>query len=468
MPLVEMSPTAFDDLLGPERSAAFAASLERRRTAQHENTLWHVNSTGQGGGVAEMLQSTLGYLLGAGIRCRWLVIDGDPEFFVVTKRIHHLLHGKPGDGQGLDERSREAYERALAPDVDNIQRIVSRGDVVILNDPQTLGLAPVLQRIGATIIFTCHVGVDAANEHTRAAWQFLSPYVAATHRQVFSRAQYAWDGLDSDQVVVIPPCLDAFSAKNQDLDDDTVAAILSAAGVVPNGAGPQPTFARRDGTTDKVSLRAAMTETDAVPHGVPIVTQVSRWDPLKDHGGVMAGFVQHVAPESDAHLVLAGPSPEGVTDDPEGAEVFAQLREQWSNLPPDLQARVHLASLPMDDIEQNAAIVNALQRHSTVVVQKSLAEGFGLTVAEAMWKGRPTVGSRVGGIQDQIEHGRSGLLVDDATDVDEFGRMLSGLVTDAGEQTRLGAAARERVCERYLAPDHLGAYLDLAGAISGG
>jgi trehalose synthase len=463
--IASRSPDVFEAVIGSRRARDFAAALGRARDRQGSHTLWHVNSAAQGGGVAEMLQSILSYLLGAGIDCRWLVIDGGEEFFELTKRIHHLLHAEPHDGPSLDLRARRTYEGALRADAERIVELIHPGDVVVLNDPQTLGLAPSLRRAGARLIFTCHIGADRPDEHTRTAWEFLSRYVGETDRQVFSRPQYVWEGLDPQRVAVIPPCLDAFSPKNQELDAQTVASILSAAGMIADDVTGSAEFIRQDDTRGKVSSRAEMIELAPIPRTGPIVTQVSRWDPLKDPGGVITGFVAHVPTESGAHLVLAGPAPESVADDPESQQVFAELREQWRGLPDEQRARVHLGCLPMDDPEQNAAIVNALQRRSDVVVQKSLAEGFGLTVAEAMWKHRPTVGSRVGGIQDQIEHGRSGLLVDDPHDPAEFGVAVAGLLADAPARARLGAAAHERVTDHYLASEHLTRYLDLMAAL---
>jgi trehalose synthase len=156
-----------------------------------------------------------------------------------------------------------------------------------------------------------------------------------------------------------------------------------------------------------------------------------------------------------AHLMLAGPAVAAVVDDPEGALVLDQTRAALERLPDGVRERCHLATLPMIDAEENAAIVNALQRHAAVVVQKSLAEGFGLTVAEAMWKARPVVASRVGGIQDQIEDGRSGVLLDDPADLEAFGAALTGLLRDPAGADRMGAEARERVREHYLNARHL-------------
>jgi trehalose synthase len=193
-----------------------------------------------------------------------------------------------------------------------------------------------------------------------------------------------------------------------------------------------------------------------------MITQVSRWDRLKDPLGVLRGFVEHVEGD-DVHLVLAGPEAKSVADDPEGAAALQEVQDAVAELDDEARKRVHLAPLPADDVEENAAIVNALQRRSQVVVQKSLAEGFGLTVAEAMWKARPVVASRVGGIQDQIEDGRSGVLVDDPRDLAAFGAAVRGLLDDESRAAELGRAARERVREEYLAPRHLEQYVTLIG-----
>lgn len=459
--LAPLPPTAFDDIIGDERARRFARRLAAARDDLDGHTIWHVNSTAQGGGVAEMLQSILGYLVGAEIRCRWLVIDGDDDFFALTKQLHHLLHGKCGDGNGLPAAAREIYEQALADDIGQALDLVAADDIVVLNDPQTLGIAPALKNAGARLVFTSHIGADEANANTQAGWQFLAPYVEQTDWQVFSRQQYAWPDLDPDRVAVIPPCLDPFSPKNQVLDESVVLSILATAGMMSDGIEVQPAFRRQDRSDGLVDLTAEMLQESTVPADATVVTQVSRWDPLKDHAGVMRGFLDVVPGDSDARLVLAGPSPDSVTDDPESKQVLDELRRQWEALPPTDRGRVHIACLPMDDTEQNAAVVNALQRRSDVIVQKSLAEGFGLTVAEAMWKGRATVGSQVGGIQDQIEDGRTGLLLDNPRDLAAMGRAVATLAAAPHERDRIGVAAHRSVVERYLPPEHLSRYLEL-------
>jgi trehalose synthase len=457
-----LDPTRFEPLLDPEQASTFARDLELAALRLEGHTFWHVNSTSSGGGVAEMLQSVLSYLQGGGVTTRWMVIDGDDEFFAVTKRIHNLLHGFEGDGGTLGDRERSSYQATLERQADEVKNLVADGDVVVLHDPQALGLAPLFRELGVRVIWSCHVGTDEPNELSHTAWEFLAPYAAAAGKIVFSRSTYAWDVLDRSNIEVIPPCIDAFSAKNQFLEPETVDAILAQSGVIPAETSAPAAFRRQDGTDTLVNAKAEMVEESPVDPLSRIVTQISRWDPLKDHRGVMEGFCRHVPEHLNVHLVLAGPSPESITDDPEGAETLQDLRDAWSRLPTESRRRVHIACLPMEDLEQNAAIVNALQRRSDVIAQKSLAEGFGLTVAEAMWKKIPTVASAVGGIQDQIEHGVSGLLIDQADDVAGFGETVVGVLENPEMALQLGQAAHSRVRDRYLAPCYLARFLELA------
>ena len=304
--------------------------------------------------------------------------------------------------------------------MDELLRQVRPGDIVLLHDPQTAGLAAPLARAGARVVWRCHIGVDWQNDTTRAAWDFLRPYLAAAHGFVFSRGSTCRRGFPG-QAWIIPPSIDPFSAKNQQLDAATVQAILATIGVL-DGEPPQPPgrFTRRDGTAGEVT-RAGLVTADGMPGPAdPVVVQVSRWDRLKDMSGVMRGFAEHVVPGGAGYLMLVGPMMSEVTDDPEGALVLAECQTQWRALPAAARARILLVTLPLDDVEENAAMVNAIQRHAQVIVQKSLAEGFGLTVAEGMWKGRPVIGSAVGGIMDQVADG-TGVLLPDPADLAAFG-----------------------------------------------
>ena len=462
MESVEIAPLEtdrFERVLGSDRYRAFARAMEAAVECFADRVLWCVNSTAKGGGVAELLGSVMGYLSGAGIDARWAVIEGDDDFFALTKRIHNRLHGDEGDGGPLGAEEREVYERALRTDADELADRVGPGDVVVVHDPQPAGLIPAAADAGATVVWRCHVGVDDPNDLARSGWEFLGPYVSRAEAAVFSRRAYAWPGLD--RIEIVPPSIDAFSPKNQDLDRTTVDAILSAAGIQDGRPAASPEFVRRDGSRGRVERKARLLEEEPLPDSAPLVVQVSRWDRLKDPSGVIEGFVARGLEPTGAHLMLAGPQFDGVADDPEAEEVLAEVERAWRGLPSRTRSRVHLASLPAQDDDENSAMVNALQRRAQVVVQKSLAEGFGLTVAEAMWKERPVVASRVGGIQDQIVHGESGLLVDDPEDLDSFGRAVAGLLGDPEGADRMGRAARRRVCDEFLATSHLERWLRL-------
>jgi trehalose synthase len=361
----------------------------------------------------------------------------------------------------LGDAERGVYEGTLAANGDELVELVRPRDIVILHDPQTAGLAAAVRQTGATVMWRCHVGLDAANDHARAAWGFLRGYVLDAHVFIFSRAGFAWEGLPRDHVSVIRPSIDAFSPKNAEQTREQSLAIMTTARVLADDMSAYPTFTRSDGTPGRVEGRAELLEEEPLVADVPVVTQVSRWDQLKDPLGVLGAFSEHVAHRTPAHLLLVGPSTAAVADDPEGAQVLDSVREAWHDLPAAVRRRVHLCSLPMDDIEENAAIVNALQRHACVVVQKSLAEGFGLTVAEAMWKQRAVVASRIGGIRDQIEDGRSGLLLSDPRDLEQVGAAITGLLRDAGRAAVMGNAAQRRVRQQFLGPHHLGRYFEV-------
>ncbi|HEX2895347.1 MAG TPA: glycosyltransferase [Marmoricola sp.] len=451
-------------LLEPERAQRLAEYAERARELLKGRTVWSVNATATGGGVAEMLQALLAYSRGAGVDARWLVLDGTPEFFKITKRLHNVLHGSPGDGGPLGEEERAAYEAVLEKNLKQLLRFVRPDDVVLLHDPQTAGLVAGMQAAGGRVVWRSHIGRDTPTELTDVGWAFLRPHVEQADALIFSRAAYAPVWVDQNKVWIIPPSLDPFTAKNADIPPGDVEAVLRHAGLtLTTERRGRFLFTRRDGSTGIVRPHAGLIEDGhLVPNHGRIVLQVSRWDRLKDMAGVLTGFAEHLPHlPDDVQLMLVGPDTAGVTDDPEGAEVFAECRELRLSLPEKSRHRVHLCSLPMDDVDENAYLVNALQRHAGVVVQKSLIEGFGLTVTEPMWKGRPVVASRVGGIQDQIVDGESGLLLDDPTDLDAFGTALDRVLGDPVFAAKLGENARERVRTLYLGDRHLLQYVDL-------
>jgi trehalose synthase len=459
-----MNPERFRSVLTPAGYEQFERGIESARELLACRVLWNINSTARGGGVVELLQSLVPYARGAGVDARWLVIEGTPEFFTVTKRIHNRLHGNAGDGGALDQEARVIYERALSANASGICGRVRPGDIAIVHDPQPAGLIAALRDAGAAVIWRCHVGLDHPNERSREAWGFLRRYVADADAYVFSRESFAWERLDRERIVVIPPSIDVFAPKNVDLDEQAVLDVLTACGIVAGATKPGGgTFQRQDGTPGRVDRRAELFEERRLEPNMPVVLQVSRWDALKDPLGVIRGFSDHVSEATGAHLVYAGPAVSSVADDPEGGHVLSETLALRGSLEDQKRSRIHLATLPMDDPEENATIVNALQRHATVIVQKSLAEGFGLTVAEAMWKARPVVASRIGGIQSQIVDGDSGILLDDPRDLRAYGAAITELLLEPPRAARIGERVRERVREQFTSPRSL---LDYLGVIS--
>jgi trehalose synthase len=451
---IEISPVdpgRFRTVLAPEQLEEFDAATQEARRLLDGRVVWNINSTAGGGGVVELLRPLVGYARGAGIDARWLVIDGSPDFFTITKRIHNRLHGAEGDGGPLGDAERRSYEEVLERNAAEIVPRMREGDVVIVHDPQPAGLIPMLADAGASVIWRCHVGLDHPNDLAREAWSFLRPYVERAGVYVFSRESFAWEGLDRDRIAVIAPTIDAFSPKNVELDPAMVLAVLRDGGILSGvEPGPPACFEREDGSPTRIGRQAEMIEESPLTPDLPTVLQVSRWDRLKDPIGVIRGFAEHVPANTGAHLVYAAPAVQAVADDPEGVRVRADAIAERERLPDEARRRIHLASLPMDDAEENAMMINALQRHARVVVQKSLAEGFGLTVAEAMWKARPVVASKIGGIQDQIVHGETGLLLDDPRDLAAYGAAVTRLLEDRSAAESMGRAARERVRDGFL------------------
>jgi trehalose synthase len=412
-----------------------------------------------------MLHALLPYVRGAGVDTRWVVLHERAEFFALTKRLHNNLHGHDGDGGQLGGTERKLYEETLAASGEQLSPLLQEGDIVFLHDPQTAGLAAAAKAAGARVVWRCHIGADHPNEVVRAAWDFLAPYVRLADNYVFSRHEYVWDVLERERSWAVAPCIDSFSPKNQEMEQATVEGIVATLGLGEGAPRRAPTFTRADGSPGRVERRAEVLQDASLPAEAKAVAQISRWDRLKDHRGLLECFEHHLG-GADLHLVLAGPASAAVSDDPEGAAVWRDVCSVWEELEPAKRRRVHLVSLPMDDADENATMVNALQRRADVVVQKSLAEGFGLTVAEAMWKRRPVIGSRVGGIQDQIVDGLSGILIDDPRDLEGLARAIAALVGDPQRSAEIGEAARQRVFDRFLAANRLVEYAQLLGGLA--
>lgn len=459
----------FTSLVGPARIETIRSTAGRLRELLDGRTLWVINSTGRGGGVAEMLHELLPYALGFGINVRWAVINGDREFFNLTKRLCNRIYGVTGDGGELGAAERLLYERTNQENARQFLALTRPGDVVIVTDPQPAGLVDPLRRAGHKVIWRCHLGRDSANPATELGWAFLRPYIESADAFVFSTAKHVLAGVDPARTWLVSPSINPFSAKNADLSPEVARAVLAAVGLVEGTAGDGlvvdlPQWRRVHVKRPVTVVRAGRAPSVATP----LVTQVSRWDRLKDMGGVMTGFAEYVDRSLDARLLLVGPEVTGVADDPEAAEMFEECRAAWAALPGHDRRRIDLACVPMADLDENALVVNAIQRHSRVVVQKSLAEGFGLTITEAMWKARPTVGSAVGGIVDQIVHDKNGLLLDDPADLRALGGYVTTLLTDGDYAGRLGAAARRTVIDRFLNDRHLLRWAEILEQIESG
>jgi trehalose synthase len=454
--------------LGAGRWRRLDIALAEASPALDGSTIWMVNSTPVGGGVAELIRVLVPYWRGAGLEVRWVVVRAPPRFFTVTKRLHNWLHGHPGDGRELGDRERRMYEQVLARNAAWLGHRLRPRDVVVCHDPQTAGLLPALAKTGATLVWRSHVGADRPNQLTRAGWEFLAGYLRTAAAVVLTRLGSVPPQLAGLPVWVIPPCIDPCATKNRELPAENATAILDHTGIASGSSTGAPIAIARDGTRIAVRRRCLIQRAGPAPHlgRDRIVLHLARWDRLKDPVGVLDCFAADVLSQMDAHLLLAGPTLGAVADDPEAAAVYREVQQQWSCLAPRARGRAHLIRLPMRDLDENAAIVNALQTCADVVVKKSLEEGFGLGVTEAMWKGRAVVASGVGGHREQIEDQVSGVLVSDARDLAAVGAAIVDLLDDPPRARRLGAAAKQCVRNRFLPDRHVEQWLKLLTALA--
>ena len=359
----------------------------------------HVNSTYYGGGVAVLLSPLALLMNDVGIKTGWRVIQGSPDFFSVTKKFHNALQG--GD-VNLSPRKKQIYEDTV---YENAVRNHLDHDVVIIHDPQPLPLVEHFRKRGPWV-WRCHI--DLTDPHP-GLWAYLVPFIERYDAVIVSMPEYR-QKLRTPQAV-FPPAIDAFANQNRDLSPAEVEERLAHYGI---------------------------------PTDLPLVVQISRFDPWKDPQGVIEAF-KLARNEIPATLVLLG---NVATDDPEGEEVYRSLLDQR-------EERIIILS------RQDGALVNALQRRAAVVLQKSTREGFGLTVAEAMWKGTPVVGGDVGGIKHQITDGVNGFLV---ASVEEAAQRMMELLRDDALRREMGSRARETVQQQFLMTALLERYLDLFNA----
>lgn len=413
-------------------------------------TVWNVNST-RFGGVAEVLLSVVAHSVSAGVDVRWVQADGDAPFYAVCKRLHHRLYGHDGDGGPLSAAEHEVFAAASAANAHALAMIAKPGDLIILNGPHTAGMAPLLRDTGAHVLWRLHIGASGHNEHVRQAWAFLLPHLDDVEAFQFTNWDFVPPQLADRRVSVVQPAIDISMEKNVPMDPPQVASVLSTAGIVAERAITVPVLTPHDGRVTAVTRRAELFQDEPISFADRLVVQIARWDELKDPVGVIEAFARHVAPVlPDVRLVLAGPDPGSVGDDQEGPRVLDEAKAARVACDDAARRRIHLVSLPTQERVESAAMVNALQRHADVVVQKSLAEGFGLAVTEAMWKSRPVVASRVGGLSNLIDHGVDGVLLDDPTDLAAFGTEVVRLLGDPRRAASMGLSAHERVRTQFL------------------
>ena len=386
----------FEPLIGSEAIARIQAKARKLRNVQVVN----FNSTYYGGGVAEMLSSLTLLMNGLGVKTEWRVIQGTPDFFNITKKMHNALQG--GD-INLTDLKLQIYEGVVH---ENAVRNHLYHDYVVIHDPQPLPLIEHYQKKNAWI-WRCHI--ELSRPHP-GLWNYLAGFVEKYDAAILSCREYT-QRLTPPQVFFMP-AINPFSIKNRQLSD----------------AEMDERFAHYH-----------------IPTDLPLIVQVSRFDPWKDPQGVIEAFKQ-ARREVDATLVLLG---NFATDDPEGAAIYEALLRSRDE---------RILVLPYGD---DSALVNALQTRAAAVVQKSIREGFGLTVTEAMWKGTPVIGGNVGGIRYQIENGINGFLV---STIEETASRMVQLVKDPELRARMGEKARESVRERFLLTRYLEQYLDLFGA----
>lgn len=394
----KFSLTSVDDyasLIGGETVDRILEKAERLRDFHVVN----INSTYYGGGVAELLSSLTLLMNSAGIHTGWRVIQGRPDFFSVTKKMHNALQGAE---IFLTDQKKKIYEEVA---FENAVRVHLDHDLVIVHDPQPLPIICHYKR-KAPWIWRCHVDLSAPNPDL---WAYLKPFIERYDAAVVSLPEYA-QNLTTPQRF-IAPAINPFSTTNMELSESEI----------------DERIARYD-----------------IPTDLPLVVQISRFDKWKDPQGVIEAF-KIARKQVDCTLVLVG---NVATDDPEGQEVFESICECEED-------RIRVLSV------QDSVLVNALQRRADVVLQKSTREGFGLTVAEAMWKGAAVIGGRVGGIKHQIEDGVSGFLVDN---VEQTAERIVQILKDEKLRTSLGTNAREVVRQRFLMPRLMEDWLDLIGS----
>lgn len=457
---------------------------EARRVVKHleGRTVWMINSTAQGGGVAEMLPTMVTLLTDLGIETKWAVIDSDdPKFFRLTKQLHNMIHGE--GNPSLESGDRELYDAVNRANAEELLPHLKPKDILVVHDPQPMALAKILrEKMDLLTIWRCHIGLDEDNAQTKAAWDFLAPYGDAYDWGVFSAPEYIPDFM-AGRSVVIYPAINPLSLKNTELPLHKIVAVLANSGLAqspgPLVTGPYEQMAKRLQTDGTTFLPANIMD-DIGLLTRPIITQISRWDRLKGFLPVLKAFGRlkalknstgnplHRRRRTIVRLVLAGPDPESIQDDPEAVETLDELCAAFRDLESGAQADIALVTLPMASIDENWIMVNALQRASTIVIQNSIREGFGLTVTEAMWKRVPVLtNSFACGPRQQVRDRLDGRLISDPTNVEELAMALDEMLGDSEGREAWGRTAQRHVHDRFLCFSQLRSWVDLFSRVDG-
>jgi trehalose synthase len=370
-----------EPIVGSERIAAARVALRTTREHLNGRTVWHVSDNQVRGGVAELLHGTLPYLRGEGVTTRWATLDAPPEFRAFTKSLYYQLCGVAPTLHNMDLcHGRTLYEKVSWANAAQLIAAMDRGSLVVIHDHQAAGLIPHLRNAGYTVLWRAHIGTGPATHWVEHGWGFLRRYVAAAHACISSYPGALPVDLSNGNMYFIHPSINPLSAKNLPLAPIIDPAyLLSRTGIINNdtkGDLSANSFTRRLLRHPAKIIRKG----NPLSARAPLITQVGRWDRVKDIPGVMKSFTEHVHPRFGAHLALAGPMTLG---DVQAEQVFEECRGIWTKLPPQQQKRVHLIQVPINNPIEHAFIINAIQCHSKVVIQKSVSEGFGLTVSEA-------------------------------------------------------------------------------------
>ncbi|MCK0160386.1 glycosyltransferase [Allomuricauda sp. F6463D] len=439
-------------------------------------TIWMINSTAIGGGVAEMLPSQMRILRELDISIEWLVIEAKKEaFFNLTKRIHNAIHGS---GNGIfTEDDRKIYEEVNRNNLPKALELINDGDIVVVHDPQPMPLAAMIKKEKkVSIIWRCHIGLEDDTDVTNAVWEFLEPYTKDYDHFVFSLPAYVPKSLQK-RTSIIPPAIDPLSHKNRELQLHKCIGILYQSGILDDHKAIL--YNRYNHLVRKVMPDGSFDVLDAGENldliYRPIVTEISRWDRLKGFKELMEAFIKmkldnrkNGDPESLEYkriemtlLVLGGPDPAFVSDDPEGKEVLKELVKTYMEIDRHLQNDIAILLLPLDNPKENALIVNALQRTSSIIVQNSIQEGFGLTATEAMWKRKPVLVSNAAGLKFQAIHNKTGQINPDPTDIESLSKTLVYMLNHPKERDKWGFNGQLRVIQNFTLFSQLISWLEV-------